>query len=113
MGKDLIWESNDVKLFENNIDIDLKFDKHVLKLSSKANQKLSTLSRMVKLLSFNNRRTLCKNCLKASLFGCLIVDVPTTKLIGYICKKRKIINLWSKPELVILSLNSVLKVKTT
>ena len=71
--KDLIWESNDVKLFENNIDIDLKLDKLVLKLSSKANQKLSTLSRMVKLLSFNNRRTLCKSFVKSQLLESIIV----------------------------------------
>ena len=28
-----MWESNDVKLLEVTIDRDLKFDKHVLKLS--------------------------------------------------------------------------------
>ena len=39
LGKDLIWESNDVKLLGITIDGDLKFDKHVLKLYSKANQK--------------------------------------------------------------------------
>ena len=50
---DLIWESNDVKLLVVNRD--LKFDKHVLKLFSKANQKLSTLSRVANLLSFNKR----------------------------------------------------------
>ena len=36
----LIWESNDVKLLGVTIDRHLKFDKHVLKLCSKANQKL-------------------------------------------------------------------------
>ena len=43
VGKYLIWESNDVKLLGITIDRDLKFDKHVLKLCSKANQKLSAL----------------------------------------------------------------------
>ena len=37
IGKDLIWESNDVKLLGITIDRDLKFDKHVLKLCNKAN----------------------------------------------------------------------------
>ena len=46
--------------FGITIDRDLKFDKHVLKLCSKAKQKLSALSRMAKLLSFNKRRTLLK-----------------------------------------------------
>ena len=58
IGKYLIWECNDVKLLGITIDRDLKFDKHVLKLCSKANQKLSALSKMAKSLSFNKRRTL-------------------------------------------------------
>ena len=33
----LIWESNDVQLLGITTDRDLKFDKHVLKLCSKAN----------------------------------------------------------------------------
>ena len=37
IGKDLIWECNDIKLLGVTIDRDLKFDKHVLKLCSKAN----------------------------------------------------------------------------
>ena len=36
IGKDLIWESNDVKILGITIDRDLKLDKHVLKLCSKA-----------------------------------------------------------------------------
>ena len=40
-GKDLIWESNDVKLLGVTIDIALKFDKDVLKCCSKAKQKCS------------------------------------------------------------------------
>ena len=87
IGTDLIWESNDVKLLGVTIDRDLKFDKHVLKLCSKANQKLSALSRMVNLLSFNKRRTLFKAFVESQLntvqlFGCFIVNVPTAKLIG-------------------------------
>ena len=58
MGKDLIWESNDVKLLGITIDRDLKLDKLVQKLCSKANQKLRTFLGMSKLLSFNKRRTL-------------------------------------------------------
>ena len=46
IGKDLIWDSNGVKLFEIIIARDLKLQKNVLKLCSKANQKLSALSRM-------------------------------------------------------------------
>ena len=76
IGKDLILESNDVKLLGITTDRDLKFDKHVLKLCSKVNQKLSAFSRMAKLLSFSKRRTLFKAFVE-SQFGCFIV-VPTT-----------------------------------
>ena len=71
--KDLIWESNDVKLLEITIARNLKFDKHVLKLCSKANEKLSALSRMAKLLSFNKRRTLSKAFVKSQFKYCPIV----------------------------------------
>ena len=88
IGKDLIWESNDVKLLGVTIDSDLKFDKHVLKLCSKTNQKLSALSRVATLLSFNKKGHFLKllwslNLNTVQLFGCFIVDVPTIKLIGY------------------------------
>ena len=36
IGADLIWENNDVKLLGITIDRFLKYDKHVLKLCSKA-----------------------------------------------------------------------------
>ena len=77
IGKDLIWESNDVKLLGVTIDRDLKFEQ-VLKRSSKANQKLINNKRrkFLKLLWSLNLNTV-------QLFGCFIVDVPTTKLIGY------------------------------
>ena len=44
---------NDVKRLRITIDKDLTFDHQVLKLCSKANQKLSATSRMAKLFSFN------------------------------------------------------------
>ena len=73
IGNDLIWESNDVKLLEVTIDRDLKFDKHVLKLCSKANQKLSDLSRIAKLLSFNKRRILFKAFVESQFKYCPII----------------------------------------
>ena len=57
VGTDLIWGSNDVKILGVTIDRHLKFDKHVLKLCSKANQKLGALSRIPNLLSFNKKDT--------------------------------------------------------
>ena len=73
IGKDLFWKCNDVKLLGVTIDRDLKFDKHVLKLCSKANQKLSALCRMANLLSFNKRRTLFKAFVESQFKYCPIV----------------------------------------
>ena len=73
IGTDLIWESNDVKLLGVTIDRDLKFDKHVLKFCSKANQKLSALSRVANLLSFNKRRTLFEAFVESQFKYCPIV----------------------------------------
>ena len=87
-GKDLIWESNDVKPLGVAIDRDLKFDQRVLKPCSKANQKLSAISRMANLFLLIKEGHFLKllwslNLNTVQLFGCFIVDVPTTKLIGY------------------------------
>ena len=73
IGKDLIWESNDVKLLGITIDRDLKFDKYILKLCGKANANLSAVSRMAKLLSFNKRRTLFKAFVESRFKCCPIV----------------------------------------
>ena len=70
IGTDLIWESNDIKLLGFTFDIDLKFNKHVLKLCSKASQKLSALSRVANLLSFNKRRTLFKAFVESQFKYC-------------------------------------------
>ena len=48
IGKNFIWESNVVKLLGITIYRDLKFDKLVLKLRSKARQELSAFSLMAK-----------------------------------------------------------------
>ena len=52
IGKNLIWESNDVNLLGVITDRNLKFDKHVLKFCSKSKQKLSALSRMASVIFF-------------------------------------------------------------
>ena len=70
--KDLIWKSNDVKLLGVTIDRNLKFGKHVLELCSEANQKLSSLSRMANLLSFN-KRALFKAFMESQFKYCPIV----------------------------------------
>ena len=73
IGKDLILESNDVKLLGVTTDRDVKFGKYVSKLCNKVNQKLSALSRMANLLSFNKRRTLFKAFVESQFKYCSIV----------------------------------------
>ena len=46
LDRDLIWESNNVKLLEITLDKNLKFDKHVSNICSKDNKKLSALTRV-------------------------------------------------------------------
>ena len=65
IGNDRIWESNYVKLLGINIDRSLKFDFHMLNVCSKANRKLTILSRMFKFLTFKKRRVLIKACFES------------------------------------------------
>ena len=60
IGNDRIWESNHVKLLGINIDRNLKFDFHMLKVCSEATRKLTILSRIFKFLTFEKRRVLIK-----------------------------------------------------
>ena len=47
-----VWESNDVKLLGITLDNNLKFDRHVPNICSKANRNLSALTRVAKFLPF-------------------------------------------------------------
>ena len=46
IGRDIIWESKTVKLLGITIDKELKFDKHINQVCSKANKKLNVLWRI-------------------------------------------------------------------
>ena len=41
LGQDIVWKSNDVELFTVTIDNNLRFDKYVSNICSKANRNLS------------------------------------------------------------------------
>ena len=60
LDRDIAWESNDVKLLGITLDNNLKFDKHVSNLFSKANRQLSALTKVPKFLPFKKRRILFK-----------------------------------------------------
>ena len=44
LDRDIVWESNDVKILGITLDNDLKFDKHVSNMCSKPNRKLSAIT---------------------------------------------------------------------
>ena len=44
IGKNRIWEDNEVKVLGLSIDNSLKFDTHINNICTKANQKLSVLN---------------------------------------------------------------------
>ena len=69
-GPDKILEDHSVKLLGDSIDIELKFDKHVLNIIKKANSKLSTLLRMTKFMTFQKKRTLYKAFVKSKFKYC-------------------------------------------
>ena len=49
LDRDIVWESNDVNLLGTALGNNLKFDKHVSNICSKANRKLSVSARVDKL----------------------------------------------------------------
>ena len=70
IGNDKIWESKSVKLLGITIDKELKFDKYVDKIFSKANRKLSVLSRMRSFLSARKRRIVFKSFIESQFKYC-------------------------------------------
>ena len=60
IGDDKIWESDEMKLLRVTIDNKLKFDNHIANVCFTTNQKLSVLSRLASLLTFDRKRILFK-----------------------------------------------------
>ena len=73
IDKDKIWESNEVKLLGVTIDNNLKFDSHINKICVKANQKLSVLSRMRNVLTFEQRRVVFKSFFESQFKYCPLI----------------------------------------
>ena len=70
IGKDIIWESKTVKLLGITIDKELKFDKHINLVCSKANKKLNVLSRMRSFLSGEKRKIIFKSFIESQFKYC-------------------------------------------
>ena len=60
IDNDKTCESNKVKLLHVAIDNKLKFDSHIANICFKFNQKLSSLSRLAGLLTFDKKQILFK-----------------------------------------------------
>ena len=73
LDKNIVWESNDIKLLGVILGNNLKFDKHVSNICSKANRKLSTLTRVAKFLPFKKRRIHFKAFIESQFKYCSLV----------------------------------------
>ena len=70
LDRDIFWESNNVKFLGITLDSNLKPDKHVSSICSKANRKLSALTRVAKFLPFKKRRILFKSLIESPFKYC-------------------------------------------
>ena len=73
LDRDIVWESNDVRFLGTTLDNNLKFDKHLSNICSKANRKLSALPRVAKFLSFKKICTHFKAFIESQLKYCPLV----------------------------------------
>ena len=73
IGSCKVWESNDQKLLEINIDRNLKFKLYILRQCIKAGRKLSVLTRICKFLSLERRSVLVKFFIEFQLAYCLLI----------------------------------------
>ena len=73
LDRDIVWESKDVKLLGITLCNNLRFDKHVSNICSKANRKLSALTRVAKFLLFKKRCILFKAFIESQFKYCPLV----------------------------------------
>ena len=71
LDRDIVWESNDVKLLGITLGNNLKLDKRVCNICSKANRKLSALTSVAKFLPFKKRRILFKDFIELQFMDVL------------------------------------------
>ena len=60
LDRNIVWESNGVKLLGITLDNNVRFDKYASNICSKANTKFSALTRVTKFLPFKKRCILFK-----------------------------------------------------
>ena len=73
VGDERIWESGEEELLGITIDKNLNFNTHLAILCKKVGQKVTALARVVKLLSFEKKRTLLKAFIESQFSHCPLV----------------------------------------
>ena len=73
VGDEMIWESKAEKLLGVTVDKPLKFDKHLTNLCKKANQKVSALARVSRLLPFQKRHLILISFIESQFSYCPLV----------------------------------------
>ena len=68
-----MWEADSVTMLGVSINNNLKFDNHVSNLSKKAGRKLSTLTRLDKILPFHKMRILMKSFFNSQFSYCPLI----------------------------------------
>ena len=91
VGDELIWESAEEKLLGVTIDKNLNFNSHLSSLCNKVGQKVTVLSRIVKLLSFHQRRIILKTFIESQFSYCTLVwmfcNIEMNKKINHVHEK--------------------------
>ena len=73
VGNEVIWESQAEKLLGMTVDKNLNFNLHLKTLCKKANQKVSALARIVRILPFQKRRLILKTFIESQFSYCPLV----------------------------------------
>jgi hypothetical protein len=72
-GDQVIWESYKERLLGISIDKYIKFEEHLTDICKKASSKVTALSRMVRIVTLNQKRTLMKSFIESQFSFCPIV----------------------------------------
>ena len=70
LDRDIVWKSNDVKILRITSDNNLKFAEHLSNICSKANRKITALTRLAKFLPFKKSRILFKAFIESQFKCC-------------------------------------------
>ena len=70
VGDEKIWESAEVMLLGVTVDKNLKFNSHLSRICKKAGNKVTALSRVIKLLPFHRSRELMKTFVESQFSYC-------------------------------------------